>query len=351
MSLQDILTKHNRLDLKAFVDVVISKKLCNNSIVNRIINEVNTVQSYSDDVVLVIDLMKAIYIKCGDVFEDNIIEKIYKSCRYKHYRVKTLNGERIATINEIEEGVEELEYTEEMLISSEDYRFVVLWMWIKTGNIKYYKELGLKEANTFVEMSLNVYQDILKAIEWYRGNRVKEVYKVINKTKYKYPLYAIDEIKPDIPFKQLIYNLDNKLPRKSSNPEIRKALYLVIAYNKENKVDMLPEDKAFLRRIYKNIDRYINNGVEVYEDKVLIDLCNYIEEGCNQGYINKNHFAFKIIETFKAKGYKKCSKKQLDILNEAKGIIDKNKKMNVEETHDNEIVSIYGIDINDIFLD
>lgn len=161
--------------------------------------------------------------------------------------------------------------------------------------------------------------------------------------KYKYPTYARDEIKADISIKVLMFNLSKRLPRGSSNANIRKALSLTIRYNAEEErkaknrgknrfikgFKLEPSDVSFLREVYQHLEEsgstaaYDRNSIQADKNK---EICDKIEAGRDAGYIASNHFVFRIIDTLKRFGYKKVSTKQLEILNSALNEVDVNKK-------------------------
>lgn len=290
------------------------------------------------------------------VFDGVKIDNILPYMKTEIYHVNAAEGYRVATVSEVENGVLGLVKEVRDNIPEQDQKLLNLYQWTLDGNWRYFRAAGYKVdfdenhrvSTTPYQMIIQSANELNKLIDYLNeGKQFDYDLTVLRKLKragkYKYPTYARDEIKADISIKVLMFNLSKRLPRGSSNADIRKALSLTIRYNAEEErkaknrgknrfakgFKLEPSDVSFLREVYQHLEEsgstasYDRNSIQIDKNK---EICDKIEAGRDAGYIASNHFVFRIIETLKRFGYKKVSTKQLEILNSALNEVDVNKK-------------------------
>lgn len=249
------------------------------------------------------------------------------------YYVKTIDGYRVATEDEVEAGILELEDIPQYAVDREVYEKLITFMWTLTGFAKYYKELGYtltytdsgERIESDYDMIVQAGQNIKDLVDWLDNPSEFDVairqLKASKKAgKYRYPKMAVDEITPDTSIKQIIFNLNKEMPYRVFG-ELAKAKNILYKMKKTPRYKMTTEEKILLRRAYYNMT-HPEAKAEVAqaesERQVLIrDKCKVILDGKATGLIPQNHFAFKIIGTLKTNNFKFCSKKQETILDDA----------------------------------
>lgn len=272
---------------------------------------------------------------CWNLFTDkedlDRLERGLKYAKREIYKVDAPMGERFATTKEIAMGVKQLKGEIQYPVTEETYKLLCILYWTFTGKAIYFKEAGYRLTydtaskgykESFYEMLLMSYKQIVEACNLYTNySKFDSVMKALDKVRkigFKYASYADDEIDETLSIKQLIYNIDISFPRNSNNPDYRKAIALVIKGKKSLK-NLSPLEVSFLRRIM--LERALEKNNEEINasntDEKLADMCEELLAERYKGKVKQDHFAYKIIETLKKGGYKKCSQKQYSILEDA----------------------------------
>lgn len=353
------------------------KAVVNNLSGAYLVDEVIKVLDDSSPLNVHIDINKKKYLielllryskSCGIVYMvENNLESYMDSLKKNIYSIDAINGVRIATKNEVEDGVRGLIANETKALSDEKIKQLNLLMWTVTGRLKYYSRAGFKyrysEQNgledTIVEMIDKCKEKLENMILWVSDrctfdNDISTV-KKFKKNKYKYPTYAVDEIKETLSKKQILYYLQENLNNNRDIDGYKKAIALVLkSNNKYFKIE--PLDMSFLRNMYYKLnDRIIDKKIigGDLENKEVKDKCETLIWAKDMGYISRDHFVFKIITTIKSKSYSYCSNKQMNIIDEALNIAKSNKeKQDANKNSSTNGVGFIGeLEIGDIYGD
>ena len=282
-------------------------------------------------------LLKAYFNSCfglyigSSTFGSNSIESLLKHEETIIYYVDAADGERIATVSEVSNGVEQLVVKSTHTLSREGIEYLNLLIWTFNGRIRFYGRAGLEYTYENDALKESFYQLLLRAgtklkgmIDWINAGDYGRALRRLKEAKklggYKYPPYANDEIKCDISVKQLYFlcktHIGSRCGSKNQS-ETRRLLYLM----DKMKYKPLPHEIAVMRKAYSE---YLNgnNPRELTTD--VEDLCNKVEQLKFTGVISSDAFVMKVVNTIKQSG--KASNKQLSILRET---IDKFKDKRV----------------------
>lgn len=287
------------------------------------------------------------------------------------YHVNATDGYRVATMNEVENGVASLVCEVTDNIPEKDQKLLKLLQWTFDGSWRTFKSAGYEVkfnsdrsiATTYMQMLTQAGNEINELIDYMNEGRqfdycLRTLRKVKRAGKYKYPQFAPDEIKVDMSLKQLVYTLQRQLPKGSSNPDIRRAWYMVLNVYKDAKGQKSPSpsDVAFLRKVYSDINSNGGSSEIAKQDREakelarqsLKDKCNRLLDGKQKHLVKSNHFAFKIIETLIKIDYSRVSIKQMSILDDALKELDTNikAKENMTKNFDN-IVDVDSVNSSD----
>lgn len=281
-----------------------------------------------------------------------MLERFWKNCAYVTLNLSTIEScleyarvekytmhisgkaPRIATQYEVVNGSTGLEMEYVYPLGEEMYKRLVFLLWSSGGNHGLLHRLGYeleykdnKVSTPFKDLIYMVAVDLYDMIQWCSVENVAAVEKQLRSLKRKKQLimcveYAVDEVRETLETKELIYTADKILPRKSNDPEIRRAVAIIIKYNKYRDTPK-PMDLVLIRKAYKkSLNSDSNYATEQEEaSRALKEKCDYIEEGRKKHLVKDTHFCFRIIETLKKTGYQKCSIKQNDILDDAFRIV------------------------------
>lgn len=301
-------------------------------------------------------MCRSIHTKLASItmFDDD--KKIRALCDYSKkdiYYIEALNGNRIATKREVEDGVEGL-YAKPTYVAGEkaaDMLHVI--MWIISGDARYLYRNGdtsIKfwedgsESTPVYTLIYRYAEKITQATEYYDSDEYKKAVKIIQKfQKTASKLYKdveSDEVTAPISKEQLVRDILDRFPRGSSNANYRKAVSLALAYER-NKKWVTPAGIAFMREQHRLY------GETLGEDESTDSTSDRIEEMCNElerfrysKLIDPNSFVYKIISTIKKKRYKNVSSKQKDIIieayNKVKGKDEKDDLTSVNEIESTE---------------
>lgn len=299
---------------------------------------------------------------CWPVYLEGVkIDNLFPYMQTTVYHVNAADGYRVATINEVANGVSSLvgEVTDN--IPEKDQRLLKLLQWTFDGSWRTFKSAGYDikfnsdrtVATTYMQMLGQAGKELNDLVDYMDDGKqfdycLTTLRNVKRAGKYKYPQYAPDEIKVDVSLKQLIFMLKQQLPKGSSNPDIRRAWYLVLHTYSDSKgqKNPNPSDVAFLRNVYTELttkgSSFSGNIKQDDEDRrleqqKLKDKCDRLLAGRDNHLIKSNHFAFKIIETLQRIEYSRVSIKQMTILEDALKELDVNSraKENVSKSFSN----------------
>lgn len=298
-------------------------------------------------------MCRSVHTKLASItmFDDD--KKIKALCDYSKkdiYYIEALNGNRIATKREVEDGVEGL-YAKPTYVAGEkasDMLHVI--MWIISGDARYLYRNGDTGVIKFSEdgnVSTPVYtliyryaEKITQATEYYDSEEYKKAAKIIQKfQKTASKLYKdieSDEVTAPISKEQLVKDILDRFPRGSSNVDYRKAVSLALAYERNHRW-VTPAGIAFMREQHRLYGETLGDDENTGSTSDIIEeMCNELERLRYSKLIDPNEFVYKIISTIKKKRYKNVSSKQKDIIIEAYNKV-KGKDENDDETSVNEI--------------
>ena len=282
------------------------------------------------------------------------------------YHVNADEGYRIATVGEVENGVISLVEEVKDNIPEKDQRLLKLLEWTFSGDWKTFKSLGYESKfnyatkrveTTYMQMLQQCGNELNEMLDYVNDDRKMDscltvLRKIKRLGKYKYPQYMPDEIKADISLKQLIYTLKQKLPKGSTDKDIRKAWYLILnVYNNTKYLKSPnPSEVSFLRKIYNELstNTTYNKVDKKAQEAIRADLkdkCEKLLVGREKRLIDSSHFAFKIIDTLKRSDYVKASVKQTMIIDNALKEMDVNiMAENQKTSNHNNIIDIDSIE-------
>ena len=298
-------------------------------------DNLKTANIHDNNKVSLVSLMRKYFLSCGDTFmtDDINLEKLVDAAKQDIYHISAPLGFRVATSQEVENGVRGLVAVERFNIDEEKYKLLNLLLWTITGRLRYYSRSGHRyNYESDVGLTDNIYEMIARSAEslnkmmrWVGNktefNRDMQVLKNAAKNKYRYPEYAEDEITEDITIKQLLFYLDGNLPRGSDNQTFREAISLVIKHKNNKYFKLSPDNISRLREAYDELTSNptsVENSIED-EESHLKEECERLLRGRDMGMITGSHFAFKIISTLKKFNYRSCSSKQYEIIQDALG--------------------------------
>ena len=260
---------------------------------------------------------------------DRLINGMYEDVYY----INAYNGIRVATQSEVENGVVSLIEKRKWVLGErgeEIYKQFNIMMWSVTGRLKYYSAAGLHytwgddgPVETYFQL-LSKSTPIMKELyamlreEGEFDRIVALLNKSIKKGKFKYPNFAVDEVKVDLSVRQLIFNADKILWGYEHAFNSKKLLTRI---KKDSKFKPTPLDISKLREDYQKATSVSFKGVEQKTDDVLdsrqLDVknkCEIIEKAIKDGKLKEDDFGGKVAETLKKNNYRYCSNKQYDIL-------------------------------------
>lgn len=271
-----------------------------------------------------------------DKLADNAIQAIYKTdAEY---------GIRVSTESEVKAGVRGLIEEKNYLIDERKFKLLNLLAWTIHGRLKNYRLSGYRyrydgEKKELIDSVYDLINksidDLYKLIEWAKDGELSRDTDVLRskiKNKYKYPVYAADEVKEDMTIKQLLYYLENNIPRGTGSKKYNYAINLIIR-NKENKYFRLsPIQISSLRDVYHEVkdSKKLDNLKHKNEKTKLQSECEVLIKAKNSGHIDKGHFVFKVINTIKMSNYNRCSEKQYNIISDA--LLELINKLNNKES-------------------
>ena len=316
-----------------------------------------------DNILKLFRLSKEYFNTCYGYYLDASMggDKLDKLIEYSEnviYHVYAEKGYRVATANEVKNGVAQLDKQVTKAFDQDKEEYLNLLLWTFTGYLRYYGKAGLtynyengKPADLPYDLIIRAGQKLRGMIDWLavRGNyeRAIATLKLSKKaSKYKYPTFAEDEIKAAISAKQVMFICKTNIIGKGATDVQAEAKKIVFkAENSDYRPT--PYDVAIMRRAYDELQsgNYEQPKSNIPEEiQVVMDR---IQLGVDKGYLPKNDFSLKIIESVKK--YGRCSDKQLKIMKDAEMTVNKklaeDKKQDISKNKtaemENELSSIY----------
>ena len=278
-------------------------------------------------------MCRSVHTKLASItmFDDD--KKIKALCDYSKkdiYYIEALNGNRIATKREVEDGVEGLYAKPTYVAGEKASNMLHVIMWIISGDARYLYRNGDtniqfgedgKVSTPVYTLIYRYAEKITQATEYYDSDEYKKAVKIIQKfQKTASKLYKdieSDEVTAPISKEQLVKDILDRFPRGSSNSNYRKAVSLALAYER-NKRWVTPAGIAFMREQHRLYGETLGDyeSADSTSDRIE-EMCNELERLRYSKMIDPNHFVYKIIATIKKKRYKNVSSKQKDIIIEA----------------------------------
>ena len=269
---------------------------------------------------------------CWKYLEDvKEFEKYLKTSKMLMYKMNVDGELRYATVNEIEQGVEDIIGEYSYPIGKDKSVMLSVMMWMFTGDNKYITQAGFRLHYSEEERK---YTDTLYEKIYLLASKMNEVFdwvdekefesdiatlKKLSKNKFKYARYASNEVVEELDFKQVAFDVV-KCNSKNISKEVSRAYMLCKKYINE-KLRLEPLEKAFIRKQYKVIKEAgsarDNNDKQPEEISELKDMCESLLALRASGRIAATEFVFKIIQSLMSNGYTKVSPKQFNILQEA----------------------------------
>lgn len=299
---------------------------------------------------------KMFYTEYNDV---NKLATLNKFSHVKSYWVEAANGERMATVNEIEECVTGI-YTKDVYIAGEEFhKLLSLLLWTMTGNTYYYRHAGFKNnysegkvIDTFYQMISNSASMLMQIFEKYGKHYwitcIDEVTKFKRRKGIRYAEYAEDEIREDVSIKQVFFVLNKQLNKNTCKDEAMYkrgiALILKVKNTFGNQKAISVTDKAYLREVLKECAKNIKDNkqeeetnkesTEKEETNEVMNMAKILRQKRYSGLIDKDAFVYKIIDTLDKYKFSKYSAKQYGIIKEAydKVCTDDKESQSVEDT-------------------
>lgn len=271
-------------------------------------------------------------------------DKIKTACLYSKtgiYFIDSIEGTRIATKNEVKNGVTGLYIKTEYPAGEKASKLLHVITWILCGEYRYLYYAGYDiKYNKDRQVTTSLYDvivmtanDINEALDWYDTEEYRKARRILEKfTKSYKRMYAdsaSDEIREVLSVEQIVKDITSKFPYKSEDKDYRRAMALAIEYSERGK-KIKPTDIAFMRKQHKRFGEDRGNN----EDKasaIIEDMCKQIIEAKKEGKLTGKEFAFKIIDTMRATGRYSGTEKQINILRETIDKINKGEDKDDEE--------------------
>lgn len=255
------------------------------------------------------------------------------------YKTTTPNGVRTSTLNETLSLPECVSLIEELTIPKERAEMILTYCWFCTGDDKYLEKLSRFNSETLNSVKSNLTLQILKVILMYFlgpefVGDVKQAQEM--KMRQVYPESAIDEV-VDIPFSQKCQTvLDSQLTyfremeltltqaKKKKNKYSYQLMLIDLANQFINGKGLSEKQRAVISKAYNSMSKQ-NNTPNFYNDSVE----RKIRECKAWFQYSSKDFEAQVFTSIQTR--KRCSEKQLNILNEAYERMVEAKR-NLEET-------------------
>jgi len=270
------------------------------------------------------------------------VNSLIKLAKLEKYTMRTYNGVRVPTVNEIKLGSIGLEKEDIYPIGKDKHDLLLVLHWLVSGLLSGYSGAGYRynyksgvglEDNIWV-MLKRVEGVVLDICRWCESGLEGDI-KCLRGYKLSGSVYlnfAKDEVIPEESIKKVIFELERLLVNNWGSNKNKQALYLINKFKKLSKLS--PYEMVQLRELLASI----NSG-----DVRINDLRSKCEKVLSNKDIlirNRKAFVFNIIETLKSKNYNWCSEKQMAIIDDAIDFIE-----NINEDVNSEV----AVSINNMY--
>lgn len=347
---------------------IISDKIEKTDLMKNILNIISDQTPYSnlsDDTRHKLVLALKTHFDCVWVLinvNNTNVDRLIKGMYEDVYYIKAYNGIRVATQSEVENGVVSLIEKRDWKLGEqgeEIYKQFNIMMWSITGRLRYYTAAGLKYTwdketglvETYLQLLsrstpvMNSLYDLLKDNNKY-DSIVSAINKSIRRGKFKYPNFAVDEVKTNLSSKQLIFNANKVLWNYADDFSESKRLLMRI--KKDNRFKPTPLDISKLREDYETATSvsYQSKNKKTNKDNLTdkqLDVktkCELIEQAVKDGKLSSSDWGNKIATTLKKHKYRFCSDKQYRIINDTVSKLEEKPKENTRVMDDSEMTDV-----------
>ena len=347
---------------------IISDKIEKTDLMKNILNIISDQTPYSnlsDDTRHKLVLALKTHFDCVWVLinvNNTNVDRLIKGMYEDVYYINAYNGIRVATQSEVENGVVSLIEKRDWKLGEqgeEIYKQFNIMMWSITGRLRYYTAAGLKYTwdketglvETYLQLLsrstpvMNSLYDLLKDNNKY-DSIVSAINKSIRRGKFKYPNFAVDEVKTNLSAKQLIFNANKVLWNYADDFSESKRLLMRI--KKDNRFKPTPLDISKLREDYEKATSvsYQSKNKKTNKDKLTdkqLDVktkCELIEQAVKDGKLSSSDWGNKIATTLKKHKYRFCSDKQYRIINDTVSKLEEKPKENTRVMDDSEMTDV-----------
>lgn len=347
---------------------IISDKIEKTDLMKNILNIISDQTPYSnlsDDTRHKLVLALKTHFDCVWVLinvNNTNVDRLIKGMYEDVYYINAYNGIRVATQSEVENGVVSLIEKRDWKLGEqgeEIYKQFNIMMWSITGRLRYYTAAGLKYTwdketglvETYLQLLsrstpvMNSLYDLLKDNNKY-DSIVSAINKSIRRGKFKYPNFAVDEVKTNLSAKQLIFNANKVLWNYADDFSESKRLLMRI--KKDNRFKPTPLDISKLREDYETATSvsYQSKNKKTNKDNLTdkqLDVktkCELIEQAVKDGKLSSSDWGNKIATTLKKHKYRFCSDKQYKIINDTVSKLEEKPKENTRVMDDSEMTDV-----------
>ena len=347
---------------------IISDKIEKTDLMKNILNIISDQTPYSnlsDDTRHKLVLALKTHFDCVWVLinvNNTNVDRLIKGMYEDVYYINAYNGIRVATQSEVENGVVSLIEKRDWKLGEqgeEIYKQFNIMMWSITGRLRYYTAAGLKYTwdketglvETYLQLLsrstpvMNSLYDLLKDNNKY-DSIVSAINKSIRRGKFKYPNFAVDEVKTNLSAKQLIFNANKVLWNYADDFSESKRLLMRI--KKDNRFKPTPLDISKLREDYEKATSvsYQSKNKKTNKDNLTdkqLDVktkCELIEQAVKDGKLSSSDWGNKIATTLKKHKYRFCSDKQYKIINDTVSKLEEKPKENTRVMDDSEMTDV-----------
>lgn len=230
-------------------------------------------------------------------------------------------GDRVATKSEIENGAPGIMPKETVIISEECYKMLNAINWCITGKREYAKKISddIADIDVDIDIIFKAAKIINSAVDWIIDTTtflkdIKPITDIITTGHYVYPDDAPDEVEQFVPIKDVITLILRVGKKNSSNNTVAIATKIALQISKGRQVKLSGKQLYILRCAYeiltgKPAEKPKENKIKTMSERLLNDR--------QLGKVDKNLFAFKIIDSVSKFDYTKVSEKQANIIIEA----------------------------------
>ena len=269
------------------------------------------------------------------------LERIANNMVEETYNINAFKGLRVATKKEVDNGVIGLKPQTRWALGSsgEDiYKQFQIMLWLIHGRMGNYSKAGYKytwnkgagrASETFLELYIRAGETITSLYSTLREpdryqNIITAVNKKIRAGKFKYPTFAVDEVKENLTVKKLLFNAEKEIWNYKGFEESKVILTRI---KKDSRYRPTPLDISIIREdlestksltfnLEKNIERQ-EKKVEsnlTDEQRLLKEQCDIVDKAVEEGHLKEGDWGPKIVSTLKKYNYKYCSEKQMNVI-------------------------------------